>query len=43
MSREGQRSCEGSGAQILWRVPEQTGMLQSGEEVAQGRPYRPLQ
>ena len=33
-SREGQRSCEGSGAQVLWRASEGAA-VQSGEEEAQ--------
>ena len=37
MSRDGQQSYEGSGAQVLWGVAEGTGMVQSGEEEAQGR------
>ena len=36
--REGQQSCEGSGAQVFWGAAEETGIVQSGEE-AQGRPY----
>jgi len=43
VSREGQRSCEGSGAQILWGATEGTRIVQSGEEKAQGRTYRTLQ
>jgi len=38
VSREGQRKCEGSGAQILWGTAEGTGIVQSGEEEALGRP-----
>ena len=34
MCREGQRSCEGSGAQVLWGAAEGTGLVQSGEEEA---------
>ena len=41
--REGQQSCEGSGAQILWGAAEGTGIVQSGEEEAQRRPYCSLQ
>ena len=33
MSREGQRSCEGSGAQVLWGLAEGNGTAQSGEEA----------
>jgi len=33
VSREGQQSCEGSGAQVLWGVAEETGIVQSGEEI----------
>ena len=36
--REGQQSSEGSGAQTLWEVAEGTGIVQSGEEGAQGKP-----
>ena len=43
MSRERQRSCEGSGAQALWGAADGTGIVQSGEEEAQGRPYCCLQ
>lgn len=31
-------TCEGSGAQILWGDTEGTGVVQSGEEEAQGKP-----
>ena len=41
--REGQQSCEGSGAQILWGAAEGTGIVQSGEEEAQRSPYCSLQ
>ena len=37
MFREGQQSCEGCGAQVL--QGEGTGIVQSGEEEALGRPY----
>ena len=40
MSREGQRSCEGSGAQGLWGAGEGAGIVQAAEEKAQGIPYR---
>jgi len=30
MSRDGQQSCEGSGAQLLWGAVEGTGIVQSG-------------
>jgi len=43
VSREGQRSCEGSGAQVLWGTAEGTGIVQSGGEEAEGRPYHSLQ
>jgi len=33
------KSSEGSGAQVLWGAAEGTGIVQSGEEEAQGRPY----
>jgi len=39
MTEEGQGSCEGSGAQVLWRTAEGTGMGRSGEEKAEGRPH----
>ena len=42
MSREGQGGCEGSGAQVLRRVAEGTGIVQSGEEETQGRAYHSL-
>ena len=38
LSREGQQSCEGSGAQTLWRAAEGAGVVQSREEEAEGRP-----
>jgi len=38
VSREGQQSCEGSGAQILWGMDEGAGIFKTGEEEAQGRP-----
>ena len=37
MSREGQQGCEG--AQALWGAAEGAGIVQSGGEDAQGRPY----
>ena len=37
MAREGQQSSEGSGAQVLWGEAEETGIVQTGEEEAQGR------
>ena len=37
MSREGQQSCEGSGAQALQGVAEGTGVIQSGEEENFGK------
>ena len=43
MSRDGQWSCAGSGVHILKGTAEGTGMTQSGEEEAQGRPYCSLQ
>ena len=43
MSRKGQQSCEGLGAQILWREAEGAGIVQSGGEDAQGRLSCPLQ
>jgi len=42
VSREGQSHSEGSGAQGLLRVAEGAGIVQSGEEEAQGRPYHSL-
>jgi len=39
MSREGQWSYEGSGAQVLWGVAMEPGIVQSGEVKAQGRHY----
>ena len=41
--REGQWSCEGSGAQTLWGVAEGARVVQSGEEEAQEGPYCFLQ
>ena len=41
MSREGEQSCEESGAQVLWGAVEGTGVVCLKE--AQGRPYYPLQ
>ena len=43
MSGEGQQSCDGSGAEVLGGVAEGTGIVWSGEEEAQGRPYCSLQ
>lgn len=43
MFRGGQQSCEASGAQVLWGAAERAGIAQSGEDEAQGRPYRFLQ
>ena len=43
MSREQQRCCEVSGAQVLWGVAGGVGTVQSGEEKAQGRSYHSLQ
>ena len=42
MSR-GQQRREGSGAQVLWRASEGTGIVQSGEEEAQWTSYHSLQ
>ena len=39
MSREGQQSCEGSGAQVLCGEAEGAGIVQSGEGEAQGKHY----
>ena len=41
VSREGQQSCEGSGAQVLWEVAEGTGMGLSGTEGAHRRFHHP--
>ena len=38
-SEKGNKAGEGSGAQILWGVAEGAGVVQSGEEKAQGRHY----
>ena len=43
MSRGGQQNCEGSGIQVFWGVAEGTGVVQSGEEEAQGRPHCSIQ
>lgn len=43
MFMEGQRSCEGSGAQILQGGAEETGIVHPGEEEVQDRPYCYLQ
>ena len=37
------KSCQGSGAQVLLRVAEGAGIVQSGEKEAQGRPCGSLQ
>jgi len=42
-SREGQRSCEGSGAQVFWETAGGTGIVQSGGEEAEGRTYHSIQ
>ena len=34
VSREGQQSCEGSGAQVFWGEAKGAGTVQSGEEEA---------
>jgi len=39
MSKEGQQSCEGTGAEVLWGLDEGIGLVQSGEEKAQGKLY----
>ena len=36
MSRKGQESCKGSGAQVLWGAAEGTGDFPSGEEEHRG-------
>ena len=41
--KKGNKACGGSGAHILQDVAEGTGIVQSGEEEVQGRPYRSLQ
>ena len=38
-----QRSCKGSGAQVLWGAAEGAGIVQPGEEEAQERPYCSVQ
>jgi len=43
VSRERQQSCEGSGAQVLRGAVEGTGVIQSGEEETQRRPYHSLE
>ena len=43
MSREGQQSCEGSGAQALWGGAEGAGIVKPGEEDAQGRAHCTVQ
>ena len=43
VSREVQQSCKGSGAQVGWGAAEGTGIIQSGEEEARGRPYHSVQ
>jgi len=40
---KGNKTGEGSGAQILGEVAEGAGIVQSGEEEAQGRRYCTLQ
>lgn len=42
-SRKEQQSCEDSGAQALWGLPEGHGVVQFGEQEVQGRPYHNLQ
>jgi len=37
-----QQRCEGSVAEVLWGAAEGTGIVQSGEEEAQGRPCSSL-
>ena len=39
----GREAGEDSGAQVLSGAAERTGIVQSGEEKAQGRPYHSLQ
>jgi len=41
--KKGFKAAEGSGAQVLKGAAEGTGVVQSGEEEAQGRPYHSLQ
>lgn len=36
MSRGGQQSCDGSGAEVLWGAAEGTGMDQAGEQLLRG-------
>lgn len=36
MSKDGQQSCEWSEAQVLWGGADGAGVVQSGEEEAQG-------
>jgi len=43
LSKEGKKSDEGSGAQVLGRVAEQIGIVQTEEGEGQGIPYRFLQ
>ena len=43
VSREGNKGGEGSGEQVLWEAAEGTGIVYSGEEEAEGRPYCSLQ
>ena len=38
-SEKGNKADEGSGAQALWRAAEKAGIVQFGEEEAQGGPY----
>ena len=39
MSRDGQQSCERTGAQGLWGAAERAGIALSGEEEAEGKPH----
>ena len=41
--KKGNEDDEGSGEQVLRGVTEGTGAVQSGEEEAEGGPYRSLQ
>ena len=40
---KGNEAGEGSGEQVRWGAAEGTGVVQSGEEEAEGEPYRTLQ
>ena len=40
---KGNEESKGAGAQVLRRVAGETGIVQSGEEEDQGRPYSSLQ